>query len=368
MNNITKASPKNITIELGKSHNNTHFLLLIKENGAVYDYNGYTNSTGSSSISLNYAGNYTLTAYTLFYNSSSVKYNTVHGTGHIKFNMTQRTSYNSTIMLKSAEPLSGNASVNESTLSGHGGAFNIAASGIVRNSTGTYYTYQLPSGMYSFYYNNASFASKNFNMNVTGNMHINETLYAYLVSVNITDNTGIKYSYNLSYSGGIASNTANGTYHVTSGIDHLHVDIGGRLVYSKNISINRSNPYYKISLNLVNNNFTLNGSAFYSSGNLKVTYSGTVTKNIVMTGMHFENLSTSNNMANITISDNSVNNMYPNITLTNYQYNLTNPLSVSSGNLAIKLSINNTSFSGSQSMNVLLTSYGITQSGSYVKE
>ncbi|EQB68153.1 MAG: hypothetical protein AMDU4_FER2C00320G0006 [Ferroplasma sp. Type II] len=185
-NNITGILNKNITIELGKKLNNTNFLILIKQSGAIYTYNGITNDAGNGNLSLKYSGNYTMAAYTLYYNSSFVKYSTASGIHHIKFNMTKRMILNSTIMLKSSVPLKGNASVGESYLSGYGGIFSISPAFIRSNSIGTYYGYSIPSGIYRFNYNNAHYVPTNFNLNIAENSTYKETVNPYLISVNIT--------------------------------------------------------------------------------------------------------------------------------------------------------------------------------------
>ena len=359
-NNITGILNKNITIELGKKLNNTNFLILIKQSGAIYTYNGITNDNGNGNLSLKYSGNYTMAAYTLYYNSSFVKYSTANGIHPIKFNMTERMILNSTIMLKSSVPLNGNASVGESYLSGYGGIFSISPAFIRSNSTGTYYGYSTPSGIYRFSYSNSNYAPNNFNLNIVENSTYKETVNPYLISVNITDNTGKLYNYSLDG----AAYTLNGTYRATSGINELSLDVGGKNIYSKSIMIGPADPYYKLNMTIQYNNVTINGTETDSS-NLILTYSGHITSNTTITALDFKNFTTSNTSGTITILGNYTGILAGNT----YEYNLTTPINVSPGDIAVKLVyFNDSTVDKIGPISVEIYGYNVSASGNYITE
>ena len=359
-NNITGILNKNITIELGKKLNNTNFLILIKQSGAIYTYNGITNDAGNGNLSLKYSGNYTMAAYTLYYNSSFVKYSTASGIHHIKFNMTKRMILNSTIMLKSSVPLKGNASVGESYLSGYGGIFSISPAFIRSNSIGTYYGYSIPSGIYRFNYNNAHYVPTNFNLNIAENSTYKETVNPYLISVNITDNTGKSYNYSLDG----ATYTLNGTYRASGGINELSLDVGGKNIYSKSIMIGPADPYYKLDMTVQNNNVTFNGNESDSS-NLILTYSGHITSNMTITALDFKNFTTSNTSGTITILGNYTGILAGDT----YEYNLTTPINVSPGDITVKLVyLNDNIVDTTGSMSVEIYGYNVSASGNYITE
>jgi hypothetical protein len=360
-NNITGKLDKNITVELGKKLNNTRFLILLKQNGAVYDYTGITNSKGNGTLPLEYSGNYTMAAYTLYYNSSFVKYSTAKGIYHIKFNMTARETFNSTIMLNSSVPLNGNASTAKSYLNGTGGIFIINPTFIKINSTGTYFSYSMPSGIYRFNYNNRYYVPKNFNMNVAGNTSINKTINPYLISVNITDNTGKSYNYTLN---GV-NYSANGTYRVTAGEHTLYMNMSGKAVYSKSIMISATNPYYGLNLTIQNKNVTFGGTEFYGSSNLEITYQGNINSSMIITSLDFKNFTTNGTGGRITISDNYIGTLHANT----YEYNLTTPFNVSSGNMIVKLVYSNDSkVTITGLMSVEIYGFNISASGNYIRE
>jgi len=359
-NNITGILNKNITIELGKKLNNTNFLILIKQSGAIYTYNGITNDNGNGNLSLKYSGNYTMAAYTLYYNSSFVKYSTANGIHPIKFNMTERMILNSTIMLKSSVPLNGNASVGESYLSGYGGIFSISPAFIRSNSTGTYYGYSTPSGIYRFSYSNSNYAPNNFNLNIVENSTYKETVNPYLISVNIIDNTGKLYNYSLDG----ATYTLNGTYRATSGINELSLDVGGKNIYSKSIMIGPADPYYKLNMTIQYNNVTINGTETDSS-NLILTYSGHITSNTTITALDFKNFTTSNTSGTITILGNYTGILAGNT----YEYNLTTPINVSPGDITVKLVyLNDSIVDKTGPISVEIYGYNVSASGNYITE
>ena len=363
-NNITGQKNNIITLEFGKTLNNTAFIVLITQDGTVYEYNGTTNSTGNATMSLNYSGNYTMSAYTLYYNSTIVKYKTASGNGTIKFQMEKRQTYNETVKLSSNYNLNGNKSVNESTLTGHGGIFHLQTTDITINSTGTYYHYSVPAGTYGFSYNNQSFVGKLFSVNVIGNQTSSENVSAYVIAVNITDRTGSGYSYNIS--GVAVNNTVNNTYRATAGTHTLSVSISGKIIYTYNISLKSGNPYYEVTLTLNNNNFNVTGIlTSYPDKDLNLNYTGTIPSNVTITGMQLKNVTFSSSSSNVTI----INNKTPysvNGTMSNYIFNLTTPLAISSGNLAIRVVItNSTSISVSQPVYAYVHAYNITEKGIY---
>lgn len=365
-NNITGYKNNIITLDFGETLSSTDFIVLITQDGTVYEYNGTTNSTGNATMSLSYSGNYTMSAYTLYYNSSIIKYNTANGGGIVKFQMEKRQTYNETVKLSSNYNLNGNKSVNESTLTGHGGIFPLQTTDITINSTGTYYHYSVPAGTYGFSYKNQSFVGKSFSVNVIGNQTSSENVSAYIIAVNITDNTGSGYSYNIS---GIAvNNRENYTYRATAGNHTLNVSISGKVIYTYNISLKSSDPYYWANITLTNDNFTVTGIlTSYPDKDLNLNYTGTISSNVTITGMQVKNVTfqSNTNSTEVTIINNKISYSI-NGTISNYIFNLTSPLAISSGNLAIGIAISNTtSESENTPVQVYVHAYNITESGIY---
>ena len=278
--------------------------------------------------------------------------------------MEKRQTYNETVKLSSNYNLNGNKSVNESALTGHGGIFHLQTTDITINSTGTYYHYSVPAGTYGFSYNNQSFVGKLFSVNVIGNQTSSENVSAYVIAVNITDITGSGYSYNIS--GVAVNNMVNNTYRATAGTHTLSVSISGKIIYTYNISLKSGNPYYEVTLTLNNNNFNVTGIlTSYPDKDLNLNYTGTIPSNVTITGMQLKNVTFSSSSSNVTI----INNKTPysvNGTMSNYIFNLTTPLAISSGNLAIRVVItNSTSISVSQPVYAYVHAYNITEKGIY---
>jgi len=360
--NITGILDKNITIDLGKKLNNTQFVVLMKFDGAVYSYKGMTNVSGMAKLFLKYSGNYTMSAYTLYYNSSVIHYNTSNN-NTARFNMTERATFIFTVVLNSAFPLHGNSSVANSNLTARGGVFSVPSFSVNSNLTGTYYEYDVPAGFYNFAYNNINYVSKYFGVDVTGNNTVHQTINPYLISINITNNTGKPYNYTLD---GGTTCTGNGTYMATSGNNYLRVSQGGNMIYSKSIFLGNLNPYYQLNLTLNNNNVTFKGIEKQST-NISITYSGNVTSSFYITSLEFKNFSTPAREGSITLSGAAIYSGY--MTGGVYTYNLSLSLHISTGNLTIKLVYDNDSvISTNGRMAVELYGYNISKSGNYITE
>lgn len=358
--NITGTFDKNITIDLGKKLNNTQFVVLMKLDGAVYSHTGTTNGSGMAKLFLKYSGNYTMSAYTLYYNSSVIHYNTANN-DTARFNMTERITFISSVILHSAVPLNKNSSVANSTLTVKGGVFSVPSLSVNSNLTGTYYEYKVPSGFYNFAYNNVNYVSKSFSVDVTGNSTVNKTIDPYLISINITNNTGKSYDYTL----GSTTYTVNGTYRATSGSNYLTVSQGSNMIFSKSIFLGNLNPYYRLNLTLNNNNVTFKGIA-KQSANISITYSGNVTSSFYITSLEFENFSTSATNGMITISGAANYSGYMPGGV--YTYNLSSSLYTSTGNLTIKLVYDNDSQLTTNGVAVEVYGYNISTLGNYITE
>jgi hypothetical protein len=357
-NNITGTLNKNITIELGNKLADTQFLILIEQNGGEYNYTGTTNSTGNSTLSLEYAGNYTMAAYTLHYNSSFIKYNTA-GDRPVKFKMLELTNHKYTIQLRSAVKFNNSYEVGNSTLYGHGGIFNVNYTNIIENMSGTYYHYLVPSGFYNFKYENVNYVTKLFNFHAE-NKNMTEIINPYLISVNITNNSGESYNYTV---GGYSYNS-NGTYLATSGTNRINIDINGNVMKNKSVTLYPSNPYYALNFTINKYNTIMTGKEYYSNGYVNITYSGNITSNISIVSMQFENYTTDVDGV-LTIS--GINGNYS--TGENYSYNFTPPVYVSAGYVMLKLVYSNVhSFAITGQMEVIIAGYNISASGNYIAE
>ena len=359
--NITGTFDKNITIDLGKKLNNTQFVVLMKLDGAVYSYNWVTNGSGMAKLFLKYSGNYTMSAYTLYYNSSVIHYNTANN-DTARFNMTERITFISSVILQSAVPLHDNSSVANSTLTVKGGVFSVPSLSVNGNLTGTYYKYEVPAGFYNFAYSNAHYVSKNFGVDVTGNSTVNKTIDPYLISINIRNNTGNTFNYTL----GSTFYSGNGIHMATSGITTLLVFHDGKIVYDNTILLTSANPYYQLNLTISNKNLTFNGIETDST-NLSIVYSGNVTSNFYIASLEFENFSTSATNGMIIISG-AASGSYP-LDSGLYTYNMSQSLPTSAGNLTIKLVYDNDSkVSTDGRMTVEVYGYNISTLGNYITE
>ncbi|WP_337859921.1 carboxypeptidase-like regulatory domain-containing protein [Ferroplasma sp.] len=358
-NDVTGILNKNITVELGSKNANTKFVILIEQNGAVYNYTGITNSNGNGTIFLKYAGNYSMSAYTLNYSSSFKNYSISENRSYIKFDMTRLRENDYTIVLRSAVVLNGSLAVENSTLSGKGGIFNVAYSNMTENSTGTYYNYSVPFGFYNFNYMNSNYVTKYFNLTPSSNSTINEIVNPYLISVNVTNNSGKLYHYIISGK----NDTGNNTYMVSAGTYNVDLYIKSSYLCSQTVNINKSDPYYKLNFTINNSTINLTGEEDQDPGYLNITYSGNITSNMIITSMHFENYTTDKTDGILTISG-------KNYGLKNsYVYNFTPFVNVSAGPVIITLVYdhdNNVETSGL--MIVEITGYDIAKSGYYIKE
>jgi len=360
--NITGTFDKNITIDLGKKLNYTQFVVLMKFDGAVYSYNGLTNGSGMAKLFLKYSGNYTMSAYTLYYNSSVIHYNTANNNTAM-FNMTERITFISSVVLDSAVALHGNSSVANSNLTVRGGVFSVPSLSVKSNLSGTYYEYKVPSGFYNFAYNNVNYVSKYFSVDVTGNSTVNKTIDPYLISIHITNNTGESYNYTLD---GGKTYTGNGTYRAASGSNSLRVLQSGNTIYNRFISLTSAKPYYQLNLTMSSENLTFNGNQT-DTANLSIIYSGNVTSNFYIASLDFKNFTTTTSYAMITISG-AANGSYT-MDKGLYTYNLSQSLPTSAGNLTIKLVYDNDSyFSISGHKVVEVYGYNISRAGNYITE
>ncbi len=359
--NVTGTLDKNISIDLGQKLNYTQFLVLIKLDGAVYDYKGTTNGSGMAELFLKYSGDYAIAAYTLYYNSSFIKYNT--SSDHIiKFNMEERKTFTGTLKLHSSEPLNGSSSVAYSTLAGYGGIFHILPSHGKNTSTETYYVYKVPAGFYSFSYYNSNYVSKKFVINVTGNDTINETINPYLISINISNYMGKPYKYTLDN----RTYSSNDTFRAIAGANSLNVEIGENTIYTNIIHLSSANPHHRLNITIENKNITLAGNET-GSANLSITYSGNIISNLTITTLRFENFSTTGNNGSITIS--GVADYNGTLVGGIYTYNLTSPLNVTPGKIIIKLVYNpDSNLDKTGTMNVEICGYAISASGTYITE
>jgi hypothetical protein len=362
-NSIDSSHAVNITLNLGKNLAGKQFVVLIEANSAVYQYSGATNNSGERNITLDYSGSYTMAAYTLYYNSSAINYNTFNGPGIINFDMAKRPIYNETVELISDYRLNGSSAVYNSTMDAYGGVFTLRDKNITSNSSGTYYNYSIPSGIYRFSYTNPHFVGKSFTLNVTDSGYARETVKAYIISVNVTDNTGFSYSYDLS-----GTPYSNGAHRAYAGYNFLNLMISGKTIDTKNIYLTSGTPYYGINITINNNNFTLSGTANYNSEKtLYLNYTGTNTNNSLISGMQLKNISFSGTPLNATIIQSSGAKIV-NGTMTNYDFNLTYPLVISAGSIAVEFEINNTSASESGGMQLYVSTYIVTGSGNYSSE
>ncbi len=363
INNITSAARNTITLYLGKNIPNTTFVVLIKEDGELYCYHGITNGTGSASMTLYYSGNYSMNAYTLYYNSSTVIYNTANHSRVIAFNMHKRETFNETIQLESKQPLNKNASVNKSLLTGQGGIFNINSLITICNTTGTYYNYSVPAGIYSFTYSNKNFVDKNFTLSFTGNGTHTELIKAYLISVNITGNVN---SYNYSISN-VGNYIQNGTYRATSGKYQLNIFVNGTIVDTKNISLSSKYPLYTITVNLTDHEFIMNGQASTSSdSNLYLNFTGSTNTSQLIVGFRLENMTYNGTIVGLDINSGSYNGSE--ISMANNDFNLTNPVVIQSGDISLKLLINYSTISEKQNMQIYVHAYSVSGNGNYSQE
>ncbi|WMT51936.1 MAG: hypothetical protein RE471_03425 [Ferroplasma sp.] len=362
-NSINSKYKTNITLNLGKGLASKQFVALIEQNAAVYQYSGFTNSSGEDNITLGYSGNYTIAAYTLYYNSSAIRYNTAGGSGVINFHMVKRQTYNETVELSSDYLLNGSAAVNSSTLNAYGGVFSLQHTNITSNSSGTYYNYSIPSGMYRFSYTNPYFVGKSFTLNVTHSGYSRETVKAYIISVNITDNTGFSYSYTLS---GIQY--SNGAHRAYAGSNTLNINISGRIIDTKYIYLAPGTPYYGINLTINNNNFTLSGTENYNSGKtLYLNYTGIATNNSLISGMELKNIDFNGNTSYAkVIQGSNVTTVYG--SMKNYEFNLKAPFVASSGSITVEFNINNTDAGESGVMQLYVLAYTVTGIGTYGSE
>jgi hypothetical protein len=360
--NITGTLDKNITIDIGQKLNNTKFEVLMKLDGAVYNYTGTTNGSGMAKLFLKYSGNYTMSAYTLYYNSSVIHYNTANN-NTARFNMTQRTTFSPTVVLDSVVPLHGNSSVANSTLTASGGVFSVLLLSVTSNLTGTYYKYNVTHGFYNFAYNNAHYVSRKFDVDVTGNNTVNETINPYLISINITNNTGKSYNYTLD---GGTTYTGNGTYMATSGSNYLKVSQGGNIIYSNTVLLTSAKPYYQLNLTMSSKNLTFTGIEKEST-NLSITYSGNVNSKFYITSLEFKNFSTAAYNGEITIGTSRYYDDY--MAEGSYTANFLPPIYTAPGSLTIKLVYDNDSHvTISGRMVVEVYGYSISTSGNYITE
>jgi hypothetical protein len=311
---------------------------------------------------LKYFGNYTMSAYTLYYNSSVIHYNTVNN-NTARFNMTERGTFISSVVLNSTLPLHGNSSVAESLFTAYGGVFHVPSLSVKSNLTGTYYKYKVPSGFYNFVYNNAHYVSKYFSVDVTGNNTVHQTINPYLISINITNNTGKSCTYTLDAG---TTYTGNGTYRATSGSNYLTVSQDGNIIYNHPISLTSANPYFQLNLTMSSKNITFKGNETDNT-NLSLVYSGNVTSNLYIASLDFKNFNTTTSYAMITISG-AANGSYT-MDKGLYIYNLSQSLPTSADNLTIKLVYDNDSqFSISGHKVVELYGCNISTSGNYITE
>ena len=362
-NDINSIHDVNITLNLGKDLANKQFVALIDQNSAVYQYSGFTNSSGEDNITLGYSGNYTISAYTLYYNSSAISYNTANGTGTINFHMVKRQIYAETVELSSDYRLNGSVAVDNSTLNAYGGIFTLYNTNITSNSSGTYYNYSIPSGMYRFFYTNPNFVSKSFTLNVTHSGYSRETVKAYIISVNITDNTGFPYSYTLS-----GTSYSNGAHRAHAGNNFLNIMVSGKTLDTKDIYLTPGTPYYGINLTINNNNFTLSGTENYSSGKtLYLNYTGSSTSNSLVAGMELKNIKFNGSTSYATIVQSSGSKTVAG-SMANSEFNLSNPLAISSRSITVEFDINNTVADETGGMQLYVLAYTVNGNGNYSSE
>jgi hypothetical protein len=365
VNNITSTSMNNVALQLGKNLSNTTFIVFIKEDGELYCYKGFTNTTGGANMTLYYSGNYSMNAYTLYYNSSTVIYNNANHSKTITFNMHKRETFDETIQLESEQPLNNSASVNKSTLAGQGGIFNITSLKTICNATGTYYNYSVPAGIYSFSYSNKNFVDKNFTIHFTGNGTHIEFIKAYIISVNITGNVN-SYTYSISNMGNY---TNNGTYRATSGKYQLNVFINGTVIDTKNISLSREYPSYNITVNIFNHRFIMNGTVSTKLTNLYLNFTGSTNTSQLIVGFQLEKFTYNGTLAKLEINSGSYN--VSKISIVNNDFNLTNPVIITSGNISLNMVISpydGYGFSGKPPIQIYVHAYSISVKGNYSEE
>ena len=363
INNITSVSNNNIYLQFGKPLANTTFVVLIKEDGELYCHHGITNRTGSADMTLYYSGDYSMNAYTLYYNSSTVIYNTANLNRTITFDMHKRETFNETIQLQSKQSFYNNASVNKSILTGQGGIFNIASLKTTCNTTGTYYNYSLPVGIYSFSYSNKNFVDKDFTLNFTGNGIHTEFIKAYLISVNITGNVN---SYNYSISN-IGNYIHSGMYRATSGKYQLMVFVNGTVIDTKNISLSSTHPLYNITVNLINHEFIMNGNESAIPNNLYLNFTGSTNASQLIVGFQLENFTYNGTVAKLEINSDSYN--VSEISVINNDFNLINPILIPSGGVSLKLVFNPFSvYSGGSNIQIYVQAYSVSYIGAYSQE
>ncbi len=198
----TSATPVTLDLQFnnatsGKGITSTAYAIFIKVNGLYLRVNGTTNSTGGSVLDLAYGGTYILVPEMIDYTGSGVFVNTSQISGPVAFNMNPLPLYNLQINLSNPLSYSG-SSVPLSGFSGTGNYFLPivnTSSQVASNYSLVYYS--LPTGNYSFSYNNPAYVPDTFNISINGQSLVHkEVLKPYVLILDWSSSTNWGYYVN----------------------------------------------------------------------------------------------------------------------------------------------------------------------------
>ncbi len=323
-----------ITLDFGKNVLDQKFMLLIKENGVIYNYTGITNNSGYSKIDLYYTGIYSISGYFLNYTVVQKNY-LLNNSMSISTTLDKNIEHNYNITIRSDYPVSGSYSVPYKNIKGYGGIFSVYYNSVTSNNYGTYFNYLLPGGVYNISYNNIHYVNSSFNIKVSGNNNkYTDNVYAYIIKIGVTTNTSYKYI--LTYNDGNYTDTTNNTYLTSYGINNLKIYKNGNELYDYNITLTKTYPAYYINVTLNNNlNNTVYNVSHIHNSNYNYTYSLNINNTV-----HIYSIKIPYNVAhylqsyNFTIYDNG-KAVYNGINSGQY-INLTNYITVK-GNITVNI-------------------------------
>ncbi len=277
-NQLNGTKTINVKLDFGSTSANQKFILLIKENGVIYNYTGVTDSSGYATIELYYTGNYVISGYLLNHTMVQENY-AIYKDTSVPTTMQKNTEHNYNVTVKSYKPINGNYSVPYKTIKGYGGIFSIYYNNASSNNSGTYFNYLLPDGIYNIGYNNIHYVNSSFNINASNSDKYIDHVYAYIIKINVITSTS--YNYTLTYDNGNYTGTTNSTYLTSYGVNNIKIYKKGNELYNYNINLNKADPayYVNVTLNSNSNKTTYNASDIHND-NYNYTYSLNTDNNI----------------------------------------------------------------------------------------
>jgi len=353
-----------ITLNFGKNVADQKFMLLVKENGIIYDYLNKTNNYGHSKIKLYYTGNYIISGYFLNYTMAQKSY-LLYKNGSIHPNITENKEYNYNLTVKSYYAINNSYSVLYKGIKGYAGIFNIYYNNASSNKNGTYFNYLLPYGIYSITYNNIHYTNLSFNINIPSSGSSTHYVYAYIIDLNV--NSSVSYNYILTYNYGIYISTTNYTYLTSYGINNIRIYKNNIELYNYNINLNKTNHSYYVNVTINNNS---NNTSYESYNGYTSKYNYTYSLNFNKTVYIYKitipyNVSEYLNVYNYTIYDNGVE--IKNGTSSRQYINITSGISAK-GNITIYIYGHKSGIINDTSTNAVIYNYSVNIKSSNLNE